>query len=146
MPFFTAAGNGGSLHQIQSPFDGAGTGTLAPYTQLGNYQVVVSGANTFSSTIKYNYEMWNNHVYGTNSINSGQIDGISSGLIDSLDWETCYGYYVADVSRMLSVEDSVPKSLAIQAQNLSGKEIDVFVFVEYQVEDLQIDLLTGSRV
>ena len=146
MPFFTAAGNGGSLHQIQSPFDGAGTGTLAPYTQLGNFQVVVSGANTFSSTIKYNYEMWNNHVYGTNSINSGQIDGISSSLIDSLDWETCYGYYVADVSRMLSVEDSVPKSLAIQAQNLSGKEIDVFVFVEYQVDDLQIDLLTGSRV
>jgi len=40
---------------------------------------------------------------------------------------------------------SVPKSVQILGQNLSGKALDLYVFVEYGVE-IQIDALTGARV
>ena len=145
VPFLTASGNGGSLHQLQSPFDGAGSGVTAPLAHLGGFNVVVSGANTFLNSVRYNYEMFNNHIYGCNSLNGGLTDGLGSSLINSLDWETAYCYYVADVSRALDVEKDVPKSLSIVGQNLSGKEIDLFVFVEYGTE-IVVDALTGARV
>ena len=145
VPFLTASANGGSLHQIQSPFDGAGGGTTAPLTHLGAFNVIVSGANVFLNSVRYNYEMFTNHVMATNSINAGLTDGMGSSLINSLDWETAYSYYLADVSRMLAVENDVPKSLSVVGQNLSGKEIDLFVFAEYSTE-IVIDSLTGARV
>ena len=145
IPFLTAAANGGSLHQLQSPFDGAGGGTTAPLAHLGAFNIVVSGANVFLNSVKYSYEMFNNQVMGCNSINSGLTDGMGSSLINSLDWETAYSYYAADVGRMLDVEKSVPKSLSVTGQNLSGKEIDLFVFAEYETE-IVIDALTGARV
>lgn len=145
VPFFTANGNGGGLHQIQSPFDSAGSGTSAPFAHLGGFNIVVSGANAFLNSVKYTYEMFNNNVYGCNSLNGGLTDGLGSSLINSLEWETAYCYYVGDVSRALDVEKDVPKSLSIVGQNLSGKEIDLFVFVEYGTE-IVVDILTGARV
>ena len=127
-PIFTAAGNQGTMAQIHSPFDTCGGGTLAPLAHLSNFNVVVSGANVFNNSIKYNYEMFQNHVLGTNSVNGGLTDGVGSSLINSLDWETAYPYYVADVGRMLDVEKNVPKSLSIVGQNVSAREIDLYVF------------------
>ena len=145
VPFLTASSNGGSLHQLQSPFDGAGGGTTAPLCHLGAFNIVVSGANVFLNSVRYNYEMFNNHVMGINSINSSLTDGMGSSLINSLDWETAYSYYVADVGRSLEVESDIPKSLSVVGQNLSGKEIDLFVFAEYETEII-VDALTSSRV
>jgi len=89
--------------------------------------------------------MFNNQVMGLNSINAGLTDGMGSSLINSLDWETAYSYYAADVSRMLDVEKDVGKALSVTGQNLSGKEIDLFVFAEYETE-IVVDALTGARV
>jgi hypothetical protein len=46
---------------------------------------------------------------------------------------------------MLPVEQSVPKSVNIIGQNLSGKAINLFIFIEYGVE-VSVDILSGARV
>ena len=56
-----------------------------------------------------------------------------------------YCYYYVDVSRMLPVEESVPKSVQIIGTNASAKAIDYFVFIIYGV-DVSIDILSGARV
>ena len=50
-----------------------------------------------------------------------------------------------DLSRMLPVEESEPKSISVLGQNQSLKALDLMIFVEYAVE-ISIDVLTGVRV
>ena len=145
MPFFTASANGGGLSDLQSPFSGAGGGQTSPLAHIGAFNIAVSGANLFPTNVRYNYDMYQNHLYGIGAINGGQTDGLNSGLISPLDFETAYGYYVGDVSRDLEISKDIPKSLNILGQNLSAKEIDIFVFVEYETE-ITIDALTSSRI
>jgi len=82
---------------------------------------------------------------GVNSVNGGLTDGLTSGLIDSQAFEMEYCYHYVDVSRALPVEESVPKSIQVIGQNLSGRQINLICFVEYGVE-VSIDALTGARV
>lgn len=144
LPFFTTAANA-AVPPLQSPFDTAGGGTTSPLVPLTNFNVVVSGQNMLYNTQKYGYEQWLHNTYGCNAVNGGLTDGITSALINQLDWETLYSYYYVNCSRMLPVEESVPKSVSIIGTNLSAKAIDLYVFIEYQVE-VSIDVLTGARV
>jgi hypothetical protein len=144
LPFYTTAANA-AVSPILSPFSGDGAGTTSPLVALSNFNVVVSGQNMLYNTQKYGYEQWLHNTYGANSVNGGLTDGVCSGLISQIDWETAYGYYYVNCSRMLPVEESVPKSVSIIGTNLSAKAIDLFVFIEYQVE-VSIDVLTGARV
>jgi hypothetical protein len=124
----------------QSPYDPAGTGTTSPMCWLTNFNVQVSGQNAIYNTERYNFEQFNNQLYGQNAVNGGLTDGITSGLIDM-----CYSYYYVNVERMLPVEMSVPKSIQVLGQNKSSKNIDLYCFIEYGVE-VSIDALTGARV
>jgi hypothetical protein len=133
------------LPVFQSPFDPAGTGCTSPLVQLSNFNIVVSGQNAIYNQQRYSFEAWNNQLYGKNAVNGGMTDGLTSGLIDKLGFEMEYCYYYVDVSRMLPVEESVPKSVQIIGQNFSGKAIDLWCMIEYGV-DISLDLLTGSRV
>lgn len=144
LPFYTTAANA-AVNPLLSPFDTAGGGTTSPLIPLTNFNVVVSGQNMLYNTQKYGYEQWLHNTYGCNAVNGGLTDGVSSSLINQLDWETLYSYYYVNCSRMLPVEESVPKSVSIIGTNLSAKAIDLYVFVEYQVE-ISIDVLTGARV
>jgi hypothetical protein len=144
LPFYTTAANA-AINPLLSPFDTAGGGTTSPLVPLTNFNVVVSGQNMLYNTQKYGYEQWLHNTYGCNAVNGGLTDGVSSSLINQLDWETLYSYYYVNCSRMLPVEESVPKSVSIIGTNLSAKAIDLYVFVEYQVE-ISIDVLTGARV
>jgi hypothetical protein len=56
-----------------------------------------------------------------------------------------YCYYYVNVSRMLPVEEAVPKSIQIIGQNVMPNAIDLFCFIEYGVS-VDIDILTGARV
>ena len=146
LPFFTAAAsNAGGRSPYQSPFDPAGAGGCSPLAFLNNMNVVVSGSNAIYNTQRYNFEEWSNQLYGVNAVNGGMTDGLTSGLVDYLGWQSgqC-GYYV-DISRMLPVEESVPKSIQLIGQNVSAKACDYIVFVEYAVS-ISIDTLSGSRV
>ena len=144
LPFFTTTSNGG-INPFNSPFDGAGTGVTSPLCLLSQFQVVVSGANALYNTQRYSYQQFVEQLSGANSINGDETDGLSSGLISQLDFETAYNYYYVNVSRCLDVEKSVPKSVSIQGQNMSAKAIDLYVFLAYE-QTISVDVLSGARV
>lgn len=144
LPIYTTAANA-AVNPIQSPFDAAGCGPTSPLAALTNFNVVVSGQNMLYNTQRYGYEQFLHNTYGCNSVNGGLTDGITSGLIGQLEWETGYSYYYVNCSRMLPVEESVPKSVSIIGQNISAKAFDFYIFIEYQVE-ISVDVLTGARV
>ena len=147
IPFYAAATNVTlvGLPTHQSPFDPAGCGPTSPLCLLTNFNVVVSGQNAIYNTERYSFEQFNNQLYGQNAVNGGMTDGLTSGLFNSLGFEMEYCYYYVNVSRMLPVEESVPKSVQIIGTNNTGKAMDLYCFVEYGV-DVSIDILTGSRV
>jgi hypothetical protein len=72
-------------------------------------------------------------------------DGLTSSLIDKLGFENEYCYYYVDCSRMLPVEEAVPKSVSIIGTNSCAKDLQFFCFIEYGVQ-VSIDVLTGARV
>lgn len=130
---------------FQSPFDPAGTGPTSPMCWISNFNVQVSGQNAIYNLEKYNFEQFNNQLYGQNAVNGGLTDGITSGLIDRQRFDMEYSYYYVNIERMLPVEMSVPKSIQILGQNYSSKYLDLYCFIEYGV-DISIDALTGARV
>ena len=129
----------------QSPFDTAGTGTTSPCCWISNFNIQVSGQNAIYNLEKYNFEQFNNQLYGQNAVNGGLTDGLTSGLIDRQAFDMNYCYYYINVERMLPVEQSVPKSIQVLGQNYSSKALDLYCFIEYGV-DISIDSLTGARV
>jgi hypothetical protein len=129
----------------QSPFDPAGTGPTSPLCHITNFNVQISGQNAIYNMEKYSFEQYNNQLYGYNAVNGGLTDGLTSGLVSRYDFDNSYCYYYVDVSRMLPVEMTVPKSVQILGQNLSSRAVDLIVFVEYGVS-ISVDLLTGARV
>jgi hypothetical protein len=148
LPFYAVASNttgAAGIACYQSPFDPAGAGPTSPLAHFSNFNVVISGQNAIYNTQRYAFEEWNNQLYGANAVNGGLMDGLTSGLISQLGWEMEYCYYYVNVSRMLPVEEAVPKSVQILGQNVCGQALDLIVFVEYGVS-VDIDILTGSRV
>jgi len=97
------------------------------------------------NTQRYSFEEFSQQLYGQNAVNGGMTDGLTSGLIDFYAFKQSNCFYYVDVSRMLPVEESVPKSVQIIGQNASARPIDLWCFIEYGV-DVSIDILTGARV
>ena len=128
-----------------SPFDCAGCGTTSPLCHITNFNVQVSGQNAIYNLEKYGFEQFNNQLYGQNSVNGGLTDGITSGLIDRIDFDLKYCYYYVNIERMLPVEQSVPKSIQILGTNASSRAVDLICFIEYGTE-ISIDTITGARV
>lgn len=149
LPFYSATGGATGLPAgipvYQSPFDPAGCGCTSPLTLLTNFNVVVSGQNAIYNTQRYSFEQFNNQLYGANAVNGGMTDGLTSSLINSLGFEMEYCYFYVNISRMLPVEESVPKSIQVIGTNNTGKALDLWCFIEYGVE-VSVDILTGSRV
>jgi hypothetical protein len=140
LPFYQSGSNGG-IDPILSPFDPAGGGPTSPLCLFTQFNVQVSGQNTIYNTERYSYEQFINQVYGANSVNGGQTDGLCSSLIGQTDFEMEYCYYYVNCSRMLPVEEAVPKSVNILGTNMSAKGINPFNFIE-----VSLDILTGARV
>jgi hypothetical protein len=132
--------------QYQSPFDSAGGGTVCPLSMISQFNVLLSGQNMSYSTIRYSFEEYQEQFYGrSGAVNAGLTDGVTSGLIDQHAWEMGYGAYYVDLSRMLAVEDSVPKSVSIQGINNSQFAITYMVFLGFEV-NIGLDVLTGARI
>lgn len=152
LPFYSAiqiassaAGASTFVPAYSSPFDPAGAGPTSPLCLLTNFNVVISGQNMLYNTERYSFEQFNNQLLGVNAVNGGLTDGLTSGLINSLGFEMEYCYYYVDVSRMLPVEETVPKSVQIVGQSLNTMALDLIVFIEYGCS-VDIDILTGARV
>ncbi len=148
LPFYTAAANGGAglaVEPIQSIFDPAGGGPTSPLCLLNNFNVVVSGQNMIYNSTSYSYQTFMNQFLGCNSVNANLTDGLTSGFISQLDFDMEYCYHYVNCSRMLPVEEPVPKSVSIIGQNQSSKPLNLFVYIEFGVE-IAIDVLSGARV
>ena len=152
IPFYSTAtaGAGGTelpvgMPVYQSPFDPAGCGATSPLIQLTNFNVVVSGQNAIYNTQRYSFEEFNNQFYGVNAVNGNMTDGLASGLINREGFDLEQGFYYLDLSRMLPVEQSVPKSVQLIGQNAGAKPLDFWCFIEYGVQ-VDLDILTGVRV
>jgi len=146
VPFFSAATNGNQqLLPIQSPFSSAGGGTTSPFAYLGNFQAQISGANVLYNQNQYLSTFFLQQFYGVNAVNAGLTDGLTSGLISRNAWETSYTYWYLDTSRMLPVEESVPKSVQITGQNLSTRSLDLYCFVTFG-QEITVSVLSGARV
>jgi hypothetical protein len=130
---------------FQSPFDPAGTGPTSPLCLINNFNIQVSGQNAIYNVQRYNFEQFNNQLYGQNAVNGGLTDGLTSGLIDRQRFDMEYSYYYVNVERMLPVEMSVPKSIQLLGQNQSSRVLDLYCFVEYGLS-ISIDALSGARV
>ena len=141
----TPAGASTFVAPYASPFDPAGAGPTSPLCLLTNFNVVISGQNMLYNTQRYSFEQFNNQLLGVNAVNGGLTDGLTSGLINSLGFEMEYCYYYVDVSRMLPVEETVPKSVQIVGQSQTTMALDLLVFIEYGCS-VDIDILTGARV
>ena len=144
LPCYTAAANGGTS-PLYSPFDAFGTGVTSPLALLSSFQVVLSGGNMLYNQVKYSHTSFIEQLSGCNSINADLTDGLTSGLVGMLDFETAYCYYYVDLSRSLEIEKSVPKSVSVQGINMSAKACDYYVFLAYNAS-LSVDVLSGSRV
>jgi hypothetical protein len=72
-------------------------------------------------------------------------DGLSSSLINQQAWEMEYCYHYVDISRMLPIEQQVPKSVQVIGQNITARSLDLWCFMAYGCE-LSFDVLSGSRV
>jgi len=131
--------------QYQSPYDCAGSGSTAPFALFTQFNVVISGQNAIYNTEQYAFEHFANQFKGCNSVNGDMTDGLTSGLIGQLDWESSQCFYYTNVGRQLPVEEAVPKSVQIQGINQSQFTLDLFVFIEYGCS-LSVDVLSGSRV
>jgi hypothetical protein len=129
----------------QSPFDPAGCGATSPLSHITNFNIQVSGQNAIYNLQKYNFEQFNNQLYGQNAVNGGLTDGITSSLIDRQAFDLEYCYYYVNIERMLPVEQSVPKSIQFVGTNVSSRVMDYICFIEYGTE-VSIDALTGARV
>mgnify|MGYP003111768981 CR=1 FL=1 len=143
MPMFPAVSNGGGVPEFQSSQSCCGGGTTALLAQITDFQVQVGGVNQIQTNGRYEFEIFNNYVYGANSVNGGLTDGLSSGLIGQADWGRKYLYYYVDCNRGTDLERDTPKSIQIQGRNLSAKTVDYYVFVEFE-NNFSIDVGTGA--
>jgi hypothetical protein len=128
----------------QSPFS-SDPGTTSPLVVFKDFNVQVAGINMYTQNENYDFEQFMNELSSKNSINGNLINGLTSGLISELDFKHSYRYYTTDVSRRLSAEDSVPKSVSIQGLNLCLKAISIFTFIVFKRE-ITIDLATGQKL
>jgi len=144
IPYFTAEENCG-LNPYQSPFDCAGAGSTSPLCLITNFNVVVAGQNMIYNTQQRSYEQFLHQLRGANSVNADLTDGLTSGLINKLGFEQKQCFYYVDCSRMLPVEEAVPKSVSVIGTSSSLRSLQCFVFIEYGVE-VSVDVLTGARV
>lgn len=124
-------GTGGSVSPLISPF-ASEPATTSGGSWIQEYNVQVSGSNIYMQNVKYGWENFLEEVSSINALNGGLSDEMSSGLIGYDDWNTCYRYYVTDISRGTPMDMSVPKSIQVQGTIPAGAKMDLFVFVVYK--------------
>ncbi len=145
MPMFPKASNGDAngVAEFQSTQSCCGGGSTALLAQITNFNVQVGGVNQIQTNGRYEFEIFNNYVYGANSVNGGHTDGLTSGLIGQADWGRKYLYYYVDCNRGTDLERDTPKSVQIQGENLSQKKVDYYVFIEFE-NSFSIDVGSGA--
>lgn len=135
---------GSALNPAQSFFDTV-PATTSPLAALTNFNVQVSGQNMFQQNENYDFQQFLDEM-SRSGVNGGPFDvGVQSGLIGYTEWTYLYRYYVCDVSRRMTAENSVPKSIVISGSNACAKKLDLYCFVEFE-RSITVNLEDGQIV
>lgn len=135
--FFSPSANpttANALSPIISPF-ATEPATCSPLTGgpfLSNFQVLLAGQNIFQLNQTYSWQNYWDEVQHYNAINGSETTGLNSGLISYTDYMFNMGVLTVDISRRVSSENLVPKSIQLQFYNYSARSVDVYVFVEVE--------------
>jgi len=145
VPIFSNTSNGSSsFSPLQSVFS-TEPGTTSPLCAITNFNVQLAGVNLYQANLLYSWQNFIEELNGANSINGNLVTGLGSSLINEYSYSYLYGYNVTNLSRRISSEDLVPKSIQILGQSLSGQTVDLLCFVEIEKE-LLLDLASGARL
>jgi hypothetical protein len=141
---FNFAGTAGTIAPANSPFSTCPNTTASgPIT---NYNVLVSGTNLYQQNLNYSVEHFIQELRKTDSVNGGMSLGMSSGLLDQLDYESGYRFLVSDLSRCPSeASDNISRSIQVIGTNSGKYPIDILWFLEFERE-VTIDLSSGSLI
>jgi hypothetical protein len=141
---FNFAGTAGTIAPANSPFSTCPNTTSN--TAITNFNVLVSGTNLYQQNLNYSVENFIQELRKTGSINGGMAQGMSSGLLDQLDYESGYRFIVSDLSRCPSeASDDISKSIQVIGTNSGKFPIDILWFLEFD-RILTLDLQTGSLI
>ena len=143
VPFLSASGNGTTYSTLLSPTSTSGA-TPDPIT-LTNFNILVSGVNLFLNNEMYDFEQFNQELKSSNQLNGSLTTGLASGLISEDMFSRGYRYYYGNCARILPSEAGVSRSIQIQGTNVSKKQINLMVFVEFK-RSMTIDISTGARI
>ena len=142
VPFWSTS-NANAYSPLLSPFDTA-PATTTPLIALTQLNIQLSGQNVWSMNQQYDWEQFMAELSDT-GLNGGKIRELGSGLLDSLDHQTSYRYYVCNIGRSLPAEASIPKALQIMGTVAGAVAVDLYVFCEFEKE-ITIDIVTGQVV
>ena len=141
---YNFAGTAGTIAPANSPFSTSPNTTSN--TAITNFNVLVSGTNLYQQNLNYSVENFIQEMRKTNSINGGMSLGVSSGLINQLEYESGYRFIVADLSRTPSeASDNISKSIQVIGTNSGNRSIDILWYIQFERE-VEIDLQSGSII
>jgi len=130
---------------MNSPFSSC-PGTTAPYANISNFNILLSGSALFQSNIQYKFEQFLEENRSSVGLNGGMTSGMSSGLIGASDFEAGYGFVYVDLSRKISqASDDISRSIQAVFTNNSSSAMDYYCVVGYERE-IVVSTSTGSLV
>ena len=135
-----------SMRPAMSPFSSAPL-TTAPYSKITNLQVAQSSVNMFDGVKNYTYESYVENLRPDLSSNGGHLaSAVSSGLITKQMFDTCYSYYVIDLSLKEGInDDNISRSISATFTNSSLKTCE-YVFLLYHEKTFFVNPATGAIV
>jgi len=144
---FTAVvgGQQSAFAPASSPFSSV-PATCSPLMRISNFNVLLSGVALYQENINYSFQIFQNEIRSTMSLNGGIDLSLSSGLIDEVDYTNLYSYIFVDLSRQLNQStDNIARSIQVIYTNNSLVSQDINWFVLYERE-LCLSTSTGALV
>jgi hypothetical protein len=136
-------GAGFIFSDIQSPFS-TSPSTTAPAI-INSLQVVIGGVPLYPQPINYSFDSYYTEM--TNTSAGGQaVDNLTTGRISMRDYISgMYNYFVVDLKRRASEDESTLVSIQLQGTLVSMKPVHLYCFIEYD-KVCVADISTGQRL
>lgn len=108
------------------------------------FNVQISGINSYQTNIKYGYEHYLQELSQT-GLNGNLTTGLCSSLISMESFMNNYGYLYTDCTRRLGSAFDAPASVQLIGTNSSLVGVNFVVFLEFE-RSIRVDLFTGNVI
>lgn len=119
---------------------------LDPLLSLQNVQIKVGSLPLIDDPVSYNFVQFLEHNSAILGLNGNETQAMSSGLINQANWRNLHRYYAYDLSRYPIENEDRAVQITLTANNYSGVNIDLYVFLLYANNTIQVDLVRGGLV